>query len=513
MSQVAESSTKKGGDGSTLAAVLNKKDEVIPFDIQEEERLPGSRVRFKLKLKEEAIAGRLEDTLKEFGKQVRVPGFRPGKAPKNLIRKGYEQPAREETVKRMVQRLADLYADRQKFEVLSQPYLLSWSSTADAGTTVELALEIHPEVNVDDKTLGDITAHVHNIRIDDEYVEKRLQALREQNATFLAVDGAKYEPKDGALVTCLVTDAMGGVLEDRCAEKYYTTKVEDEMPEQIAAALVGKQKGDRVVMDLDEDSEFEPGVKEKIHYNVELLEVKKRNLPVLDDEFAKDVNDEHKSLDDLRKAVREGAAKEEEMRQRDEALAAIYDALRERVDFDLPRGMVENTANKSISDMEHRLNGIGMSLRTMDEQIIRSYAASIQEQARTNVKNYLIMRQLAKHLNVTPTEAQINEALDNAAKQTGRKALAIRAQLEAKKQWEQFVQDLTLKLTNDVVLAKAKRDVHDITVGEFEKMQREKQEAQAAKLRGEGVAHDHSHGDHGHDHDHDHDHHDHSHKH
>ncbi|MCC6545878.1 trigger factor [Candidatus Sumerlaeota bacterium] len=505
MSQVAESSKKKGGDGSTLAAVLNKKDEVIPFEVQEEERLPGSRVRFKLKMQEEAIANRLEDTLKEFGKQVRVPGFRPGKAPKNLIRKSYEQPAREETVKRMVQRLSDLYVAKNNIEVLSQPYLLSWSSTADAGTVVELALEIHPDVKVDDATLGDITAHVHNIKIDDDYVEKRVQRLREQNATYQAVDDAAYEPKDGALVTCLVTDAYGDVLQDRCAEKYYTTKVEDEMPEQVAAALVGKKKGERVVLEIEEDSEFEPGTKETIHYNVELLEVKKRNLPELDDEFAKDVNGQFASLEDLRKSVRDGAAAEEEMRQRDEALAGIYDTLRERLDFDLPRGMVENTANKSISDMEHRLNGLGMSLRTMDEQIIRSYAASIQEQARTNVKNYLIMRQLAKQLNVTPTEAQINEALDNAAKQSGRKAMAIRAQLEAKKQWDQFVQDLTLKLTNDQVLTKAKRDVHDITIGDFEKMQREKQEAQAAKLRGEQPAHDHEHHD-GCDHDHDHGH-------
>ncbi len=487
MTPVAESTKKQGGDGSTLAAVLEKKSEQIPYEVIEEERLVGSRVRFKLKLTEDAIAGRLDETVRDFSKQVRLPGFRPGKAPKNLVRKSFEAPAREETIKRLIPRLTELYTEQKKYESLSQPYLLNWTSTPADGTTIELALEIHPDVNVNDDTLKDVSVTVHKIRIDEDYINKSLENLREQNATFEPTEEG-YRPKDGMLINCTVLDAQGIRIEDRCAQQYYTTRIEEEMPEGVASALVGKKKGETLSLDVQEDSEFNPGQKDTVHYDVEIHEVKKRSLPNLDDEFAKDVNEQFGSLADLRKNVQEGAGKQEEARQREESINAVYDVLRERHNFDLPRALVESTANRSVKEMEGRLNQYGLSLRTMDQQIVRSYAASMQEQAKVNVKNYLIMRALAKFLGVTPTEEQVTEALENASKQTGRKPLAIRAQLEAKKQWGQFVEDLTLKLTNDVVLTKVAVSLKDINIDEFQKIQAERQQAQAAKLRGEAPA-------------------------
>lgn len=487
MQDLAET-TNKGGDGSTLATVLEKKGEVIPFEVLEEEKLPGSRVRFKLKLTEEALAGRLDETIKEFSRQVRIPGFRPGKAPKNLVRKSYEAAAREETIKRMVPRLVELYAAEKKIETLSQPYLLDFTSAADRGTTVELALEVHPDIPISDELLAGLSVEVRKIRVDDDYVQRAVEDLRAQNATYEPTEDA-YGARDGLLFNCVVNGPGGVRIDDRCADMYYSTKIEQEMPEAVAAALVGKKKGDRLSIDIEEDVEFgEAGEKQTIHYEVELLEVKKRVLPELDDEFAKDVSEQHESLGDLRKAVREGAAKQEEARQREEGINAIFEILRQRLEFDLPRALVESTANKSINDMEKRLNEYGMSLRSMDEKIVRSYAASMQEQAKVNVKNYLLMRALSKYLAVTPTEEQINEALETIAKQTGRKPLAIRAQLEAKRQWAQFVEDLTLKLTNDVILGRATVSYKEVSAAEFEAMEKERQESQAAKLRGEAPA-------------------------
>lgn len=485
MPEVADKKNKDGGDGSTLAAVLEKKSERIPYEVLEEEKIPGSRVRFKLKLTEEALAPRLDETIKEFSRNITVQGFRPGKAPKDLVRRRYEGPAREETVKRMVDRLCEIYAEDKGYETIGDHYLLEFSSKREEGTTVELAIEVHPEIKITDETLSDLKAEIHRVKVDDAYVEKSLQNLREQNATYEATDEG-FQPKDGLLFNCTVTDSQGDEIADRCVQSYYSTKVEEELPEAVAAAVAGKKKGEKISLDVTEDVEgADAGTIETVHYDLEILEVKRRLLPELDDEFARDVNEKFENLEDLRKATVEGAAKQEEGRQREEALNKIYEVLRERLEFDLPRAMVEGTANRSISDMEKRLNQYGISLRSMDQAIVQNYAASMKEQAKQNVKNYLVLRAVGKFVDAKPSEEQINEALDNMAKSSGRKPLAVRAQLEAKKQWGQFIEDLTMKVTNDELLKRATVSHTDVTIDELSEIQRKAQEDQAAKLRGE----------------------------
>ena len=490
MAQAAKSKKAKAGDGSTLAAVLEQKTEKIPYEVVEEEKLPGSRVRFKLKLTEEAIKDRLKQAYKEFNNYVNLPGFRPGKAPQLLIKNRFEPAVREEAVKRLVGRLTELYAEDKKLEPISQPYLLDWSSSTEAGTTVELAFEVNPEVTITDEVLNGIAAEIHKVRIDDAFVSKSIERLREENATFEPTDTDGYESKDGMLLSCVVTDTHGVRIEERCAKDYYTTRIDEEMPAEVAKALQGKKKGDHVELDVTEDVEegAPAGTLETVHYAVDVLEVKKRRLPEVNDDFAKDVNEKHTSVDDLKKATLEGGLAQEENRQREEALELVYHALRERLNFDLPRALVQQQAEKSFQDMERRLNQYGVSLRQMDKDIVRNYASGVEVQARVSVKNGLILKAIAKHLSVKPTEEQIGAELERAAAQTGRKALAIRAQLESRKQYDQFVSDLAFKLTNDAVLSRAALTHKEVSIEEFEALARQRQEEQAARLRGEEVA-------------------------
>lgn len=483
---MAQKTNKQAGDGSTLAAVLEKKSEKIGYTVQEEERIPGSRVRFKLKINDGDFDSKLGETIKDFGRQVRLPGFRPGKAPSMLVRKSFEPQAREETVKRLVPRVTQAFAEDKGYEVISQPYLLEWKSDRAAGTSIEIALEIHPEVNATEDTLKDLAVTVHQVKIDDEYVARALENIRAENAIYEPTEEG-YKPKDGLLFDCTVTGENGLVVEDRSVTNYYSQKLEEEMPENVAAALVGKKKGETVVLDLLEESELIPGKKEKVHYEVVLHEVKSRVLPALDDELAKDVSEEFETLEDLKAKIRENAIKNEENREREEALNEVFNILRDRLEFDLPRALVQNTAQQSVMDMEKRLNQYGMSLRAMDQTIVQNYAQSMHAQARVNVKNHLILRSISKLLNVQPTEEEISKALEDIAARMGRKPLAVRAQLEAKRQWEQFIQDLTLKSTNDRVLDRTKITHKAVTVEEFEAIQRKRQEEQAAKLRGEQI--------------------------
>ncbi len=486
---MAENAEKKkaGGDGATLQAVLDKKSEEIGYEVLEEESMSGSRVRAKLKIADADFEGRLKETLKEFTRQIRLPGFRPGKAPVQLVRKNYEKEAREETIKRMVDRLTDLYSESKGYDRLSPPYLLDSKSSKDEGTTVEIAFEVRPEINVSDDTVKDLKINVHKIPVNDDYLNKALENLRDRSATYEPTEDP-YSAGDGITFDCTVRTENGEVIPERSVTGYYTQKLTEEVPEEVAAAMVGKKKGEEFELTLDEENEFKPGTTEKVFYEVTVHEVKKKNLPELDDEFAKDVSEDLDTLDDLKKKIQEDLGTQEENRKREEALNEVFSLLRDRLEFDLPKALVDETTNRSIGDMEKRLNQYGTSLKHLDQSLVKSYAASMREQAKINVKNSLILKRLSEFWDVSPTEEQINEHLEKIANDMGRKPLAVRAQLEARKQWDQFVEDLSMKLTNDVLLEKAEMKETETTIEKYEEIQQKRQEEQAAKLRGEKVA-------------------------
>jgi trigger factor len=482
VTEVVELKKSEGGDGSTLAAALEKKAERIAFEVLEEEKQPGSRVRFKVKVAEQSFAPRLADVLKEFGKQVRVPGFRPGKAPQTLVKRQFEPAAREETVKRISGGITQQFVEDKKYEPVSQVLLLDFKSNLSEGTTIELALEVEPEVILNEEVLAGLTAESHRVAIDDAYVDEQILAKRAAAAIYEPTDEA-YQAKDGLLFSCTVTTPQGSAIEDRSVKNYYSTNIETEMPEAVAAALVGKKKGDTLSLDVAEQAEdAAPGVLESVHYDVEIHEVKKRVLPVLDDAFASE-NGGHASVAELREATLREAASTEESRLREETLNQLLTQLRDRLDFDLPRALVQQRQESSIMEMERRLNTMGMSLRQMDQMIIRNYSNAMRETARVQVKNGLIVAALTKYLSITASEADVDAELDKAAARTGRKKLAIRAQLEAKKQWDDFQSSIALKLTNDALIARASVTYKDCSFKEYQQLVKKAQDDQAAKLR------------------------------
>lgn len=482
MAEAVDTKKGQGGDGSTLATMVDKTQESISCEYLEEEKIPGSRIRFKVKIGEDVIQPRLKQTVREYSRQISLPGFRRGKAPEHLVRKRFEGPAREETVKRLIPRIAEQFTGERSYDAISEPYLLDLKTEGKDGAIVELALEIHPNIEVTEASLADITVEAHRVPINDDYINKVIDGLRSENADYEPTEEG-YKAGDALLFNCTVADANGIVIADRTATDYYCTNAEEDLPIEVAQALVGKKKGETVKMKVTEVTDL--GTEEVVDYSVEILEVKARVLPPLDDDFARDVDEAYETVADLRADVEKRAAKGEESRQRQEAANEILTVLRERLDFDLPRGMVDNTARRNIYSMEQNLNQHGLSLRNLDSGMVERYTQGTFGQARINVKNSLIIRALGRYFSLEPTEEQINEKLKEIADRSGRKPLAIRAQIEARKEWDAFLDDLRVDLVLDRIISTATINYKDTTVDELQAIQRERQERQAAILRGE----------------------------
>jgi trigger factor len=448
--------SKEGGDGSTLQAVLEKKSEQIAHEVLSHEPEPGSRIRYEVQVTDETMASRIDEVLTDYRKQAAIPGFRRGKAPAHLVRNRFAREAREEAVRRAVPRLAELIAEGQGVEPLTQPYYGGTRrNEADNGSVATIILEVRPKIEVNDELLKDLEVEATESPVTDQTVEDELTRLRKQNALYEAAgDDAVFEKGDALSFDLEVRGPDGAILPGYSGPGQYSQDIEGQLPAAVVDALVGKKKGDVVeVADvpLSQDAGASQG-----KFKITLSEVKKQVLPALDDEFAKDVSEEFDTLDKLRDSVRKDLEKRETERKRTQILNGIYFTLSKRLNFDLPASMVENMAQHSITRMEQRLNGYGVSLRSMDRVIVQDFVNKVRGDAQRDVKAMLIADQVGRYLDVEVTDEMIEAEIAKIAEQQGRKPLAVRAQLEKNKQLDGFKSDLRIRAINDRLIGHAK---------------------------------------------------------
>lgn len=452
-----QATQQNAGDGSTLAAVLEKKNERIPHSVVERAGLDNSQIRFRVRVPAEALGPRIEEVLDEVRRTATLPGFRRGKAPAAMVKAQYGKYAKDDAIRRLTPRLAANVAEDAGLAPLTEPYFEGWSAPEDGGTdaVVTFAIEVRPEIALNDDTFKELAATVTENVVDDARVEREIEALRARNATFEpAGDDVAFEENDGVLLDCDLYSDAGVYLGPYPRKNHYTQNAAGELPAGVAAALVGHKKGDRVeVADISLPREGMDPLKATAR--VTIHEVRKRRLPALDAEFAKDIDAKLASVDDLKAFVRKEVVAAEEARERNEALGQIYEEVLKRVPFQVPGTLVRQFANNNLGRMEERLQSFGSSLRRLDKQTFQSVANRAFGDAGVQVRIGLMTEAIGKHFGIEVGDAAVDAEIERIAERQGRKPLAIRAALEKEKRVEAFREELRTRLINDKVLTLA----------------------------------------------------------
>ncbi len=451
---------------SALEAILERKSRPLRYEVQQKEKQPQSRWRYLLKVEEADASELLDEIVAEFAKVVSLPGFRPGKAPVKMVRGRFEENARGELINRIVPRLLEQVAENEGHQVIGQAILLRQESSREKGTIIEIAFEVKPNLTITDDLLDGIEVEVPRPIVDDEVADWGMEQLRIRQATYKAGDeNTTWNHGDALVYDCVVEDQDGDVVEELSVEETYTNEVDRRLPASIVDMLVGKKQGDVVIGThvLRQNQAVEvPGVEELVlRYKVTIKEVKPRVLPALDEAFVKDVNPELNTVEELREQQRKEAEQSFAESARREALSAIFEKLRERLDFEIPRGLVRENMNRQIMDVERRLNSHKLSLNQTDPSFQQAFMERVEKNAEQNVRDMFINDALAKHFSIAATEEQINEALEKLAKAANRKPMAVRAALEKNKEWAGFVDGLRDRAVADFVLGKVKVNYKD----------------------------------------------------
>ena len=391
----------------------------------------------------EDVEKRFDTAYRSYSKTLNLPGFRKGKIPLNVVRKRFGKAIQGEVLQEVMQ---EFYREASRSEGLNPVSEATIEEVDyDEGTplTFKASVDIKPELEVEGYKRIKVTRPV--FKVEDSDVEGHLGYLQDQGATEKVVDRAA-ELGDVILADIQEIDESGVLIvgrkqEDRTFLIGGRNATNHDLDNQLVGISAGEER--RVNLkhaeaddhDHDEGHHHDHPDGQEVRFQVKAKEVRERELPNLDDEFAKDLGD-FESLDALKDKIREDfqARADETSRRRLEE--NILDVIIEGNEFELPESMVENFLNNLVENYKKEHEGHDHDI---DEAAIREES---RPGAIRNLKRYLLLESIAKKEEIKVEEEDINKHLDGLSQQYNMEGSQMRQMLSRSGQLERMESEL-----------------------------------------------------------------------
>jgi trigger factor len=383
------------------------------------------RKELDLEIPAEEVTKATEKVAKDFAKIARVPGFRPGKAPISLIKRRFADDIKGEVLQTLVPEHVEKAVAEQKLSPVSQPQVDKLEYNEGQPLKFRASFEVLPEFSLGE--YKNLEIEMPEMAITDESVASTLAEMQQRAATFAPVEDRSVQNDDFVQIKLIGTPEGGG--DPLNAESVLCHVGAEETMEPFNENLRGANVGDHKNFDVDYPADY-PDPKlagKKFHYSVDVLGIKTKKLPELNDEFAKDVSDSA-SLDDLKTKVREGLEHERDHRQKELQREKIIGELVKLHDFPVPESLVEHQMDVRLERVVRSLAQQGVDPRAVNVDWV-SLRKRQEERAKDDVKAELVIDRIATEEKIEVTDEELQHELEHMASHSGESAEAIRARL------------------------------------------------------------------------------------
>lgn len=383
------------------------------------------RRELELEIPADEVSKAMERVAKEFARLARVPGFRPGKAPIPLIKKRFAEDIKGEVLQTLVPQRVEKAVAEQKLTPVSQPQVDKVEYNEGQPVKFRASFEVLPEFALGN--YKNLEIEMPEMQITDERVAETLAEMQQRAATFTPVEGRAVENDDFVQVKLHGTPEGGG--DPLQADSVLCHVGAEETMEPFNENLRGANAGDHKNFDVEYPADY-PDSKlsgKKFHYSVDVLGVKTKTLPEINDEFAKDVSDAA-SLEELKKKIRESLEHERDHRQRELQREKVLAELVKLHVFPVPDSLVEHQMDVRLERVVRSLAQQGVDPRAVNVDWV-SLRRRQEERARDDVKAELVVDRIATEEQIDVTEEELQHELEHVASHGGESAEAMRARL------------------------------------------------------------------------------------
>lgn len=355
-----------------------------------------------------------ESITKQFQKEASLPGFRPGKAPRDMVLRKYEKDIQDEVKRKLISDSYKKAVEEQKLDVLGYPDIEEIQFNRGQSLQFAATIETAPEFELPE--YKSLPVKKENRTVTEQDLERAMQALREPRVTFQAVD-RPIQTGDIAVVNYTGTSEGKPITEIAPTAKGLTEQKGFwlDVPSSsfipgFAEQLMGAKAGDKRTVNVDFPADFvTPQLAgKKGVYEAEVAEVKEKVLPTLDDGFAKSYGAEN--LEKLREGVKRDLDNELAYKQRSGIRNQLIRSLLNRVNFDLPESAVKQETRNVVYDLVQENSKRGVSREIIEQQKEQIYTAATKN-AKDRVKVAFLMQKIAEKEDIKVAQDEISRRI------------------------------------------------------------------------------------------------------
>jgi trigger factor len=387
-----------------------------------------TRKNVRVEIPSAVVDGEIDRIAQDYAKKARIPGFRPGKAPARVVKQRFKEQILHDVLHDLVPRAVDDALRERGVEAVDTPDVRDVNIEEGQALTFTASFDTVPAFEVGD--LSTLSLRRPTVAIDDDAVAGALQRLRDRAARFEAVEGRGVDHGDTVTVDLTRRDAVSPAGK---GERHSNVSIElgaKANPPGFDEQLLGLEPGATKDFTIHYPSDYPIGelANTDVSYTVAVKGIKRRVLPELDDEFAKDLG-EFETLEALRVRVREDLEHEARHAADRELRAEMLKGLSTRLPFEVPESLIVREMDRRVEEFARRLMDQRIDPREagIDWQAFRD---SQREVAREAVAGALVLDEITRREQLTVTEPELEAEVSRYAERAGRTPAAVRAALE-----------------------------------------------------------------------------------
>lgn len=377
------------------------------------ERIDGNKVVMEIEVPEPVVEQELDKAYRKIVKQVSIPGFRKGKVPRAVLEKRFGVGVLfEEALDVLLPEAYQKAVEETGVEPIDRPDVDLVQVEKGKPLIFKATVEVLPEVKLGEYRGIEVELEVNEI--DDSQVEARLEQLRKQHVKLNALEEGTVE--NGDVVVIDFTGFLDGETSKELQSEGYSLEIGSGtfvpgFEEGLVGAALGEEKEINVV--FPEDYRAEKLAGKNVTFKVKVREIKRKEYPELNDDFAKEVS-EFETLAELKEDIANKLKKQEEDRQRIELENKVIEAAVALSEVEAPKPMVEREIDRMLDEMEQYMQMQGLTMEKFLELTNRKMEdmrAERREEAEARVKGNLVLDAIVKKEGITVSDEEIDERI------------------------------------------------------------------------------------------------------
>lgn len=401
----------------------------------------------ELHIEADEVMKEFEKIVSQFSSRAKIPGFRPGKAPRNIIKQRFYPEIKESLFNSLVPKALSDELKAQNLNPIGMPVVNDLHFKEGQPLRIKARFEVWPEFNLPE--YKKIKVKNKKISVTDQEINQSLEELRARSAEYIPVEGRGV--LDGDYV---IAELKGKDLKTKRflpVEKVVILAGHPDNEEILNKKLIGLKPGEErnFVLDYDKNHQNKRLAGRKIEYNIKVISLKEKKLPEIDNEFAKGLG-EYDNLKDLKEKIKKEliSSKEKEAKQgiAEEIIKKVSDKLR----IELPETLVEQ---EYMAFMKRLLSSHPQ--KDLKKEDLEQLKVEGKRKAEQNLKNHLILKKIAEKESLDVSDEEIHEEFKAIAKANNLPLVKVIDSVNKEGKRENIKSNLLLKKTVDFLVEHA----------------------------------------------------------